>query len=512
MNFMNEMNKTQDMNTRVYTENGALGYKTTGKYLLDLNFSVASLRSMGANQVFAKFEKAFEEDPRLAMRWLFFARDVRGGLGERRLFRICMMNLILENSKMVDSLVHLIPEYGRWDDLWSLIGIDNSVDRAIFSLVSNQLKLDIKNVTEGNPISLLAKWMPSINTSSEATRKLAKRFVNELSMTDKSYRKMLSELRNYLVVTEKQMSAKQWEDINYNTVPSKANLLYKDAFMRHDKERRTEYLESLKRGEGKINATTLFPHDIVHKYGHGTYWTRGPLDETVEQLWKNLPDYVQGEGSTMVVADGSGSMMTPVGSSGVSAWEVAHALAIYFAERSSGAFKNKYITFSNRPQFVTLNGGTLYKNIGIARGHSEVANTNIEAVFDLILSTAIRTHSTQADIPANILIISDMEFDSATRGNYYGFSSPSETLFETIRKKWERAGYQLPRLVFWNVNSRTGSIPVTENALGVALVSGFSPAICKIVLSGNLDPYGALVDALMVKRYDPVEKAIKDSI
>lgn len=507
MDFMNEMNKTQDINTRVYTENGALGYKTTGKYLLDLNFSVASLRSMGANQVFDKFEKAFEEDPRLAMRWLFFARDVRGGLGERRLFRICMMNLIVKNSKMVDALVSLIPEYGRWDDLWSLIGIDSSVDRAIFSFVSNQLKLDIKNVRESNPISLLAKWMPSINTSSEATRKLAKEFVNELGMTEKSYRKMLSELRKYLVVTEKQMSAKQWEDINYNTVPSKANLLYKDAFMRHDKDRRTEYLESLKRGEGKINAATLFPHDVVHKYG-GLWGESRGVDETVEQLWKNLPDYVRGEGNTMVVADGSGSMSVPIGNTNVSAWEVAHALAIYFAERSSGAFKNKYITFSSSPKFVNLTGSTLINNLSITRKHCECSNTNIEAVFDLILNTAIRTNAEQKDIPANILIISDMEFDMATRGGYYGFSSPSETLFETIRKKWEKAGYQLPRLVFWNVNSRTGSIPVTENDLGVALVSGFSPAICKIVLSGNLDPYGALVDALMVKRYDPVEKAI----
>ena len=503
MNFINEMNKTKDINTRVFTENGALGYKTTGKYLLDLNFAVASLRSMSHKDVYEKFEKAFEEDPRMAMRWLFFARDVRGGLGERRLFRICMMNLINKNSKMVTVLVELIPEYGRWDDLWCLMGIDPLVDREIFTFVVRQLELDLRNSRAGKPISLLAKWLPSVNTSSKTTRELAKKFVKYLNMSEKIYRKMLSNLRNYLVVTEKQMSSQLWDEIDYNTVPSKANLLYKGAFMRHDAPRRKEYLESLKNGEAKINASTLFPHDVVHQ-------CRCHYDETVEQLWKNLPDFVKGEGNTMVVADGSGSMTCTIGDSKISAWEVAHALAIYFAERSSGVFKNKYITFSSSPQFVSLNGGTLERNLSIAHRHSECSNTNIEAVFDLILETAIRTHSKQKDIPENILIVSDMEFDCATRGGYYGFSSPSETLFETIRKKWERAGYKLPRLVFWNVNSRTGSIPLTENELGVALVSGFSPAICKIVLSGELDPYRALVDALMVKRYDPIEDAIAD--
>ena len=214
----------------------------------------------------------------------------------------------------------------------------------------------------------------------------------------------------------------------------------------------------------------------------------------------------------MVVADGSGSMHCSIGGSKVTAWEVAHALAIYFAQRSSGVFKNRYITFSSDPKFVNLHSGaSLKENLSIARRNSDCSNTNIEAVFNLILETAIRSGAKQEDIPSNILIISDMEFDAATSGGYYyRFPDPSETLFETIRRKWEKAGYKLPRLVFWNVNSRTGSIPVTENELGVALVSGFSPAICNIVLSGKLDPYEALVEALMVNRYDPVEYAIED--
>ena len=392
------------------------------------------------------------------------------------------------------------------------LGISPDLDTKIFKVVIKQLTSDTKNMESGKPVSLLAKWMPSINTSSESTKKLARMFAQNLRISEKQYRKMLSGLRSYLVVTEKQMSEQKWNEIDYKSVPSKANLLYKDAFMRHDEWRRKDYLESLKKGETKINASTLFPHDVVHKYS-ASWWTLSPVDETVEQLWKNLPDYVQGNGNTMVVADGSGSMMSGVGGSNVTAWEVAHALAIYFAERSSGPFKDQYITFSSTPQFVNLKQGSLNMKLGIARKHSEISNTNIEAVFDLILNTAIRTHAKQSDIPANILIISDMEFDSATYGGYYGrFATPSQTLFDTIRQKYERAGYKLPRLVFWNVNSRTGSIPVTENELGVALVSGFSPAICKIVLSGNLDPYGALVETLMNKRYDPVEEAIKNTL
>lgn len=504
MNFIHEMKKTDDMNTLVYTENGALGHKSTDKYLLDLNFSVASLRSMKPAEIFEKFENAFIEDPRLAMRWLFFARDVRGGLGERRLFRICMMNLASSNPGMVKALVTMIPEYGRWDDLWSLLGINKEVDEEIFSVTNDQLVCDLKSCDVGEPISLLAKWLPSINTSSKETRNLAHKFVKKFDLTERAYRIMLSKLRNYLKVTETQMSSGNWDKIKYESVPSRANLLYKDAFMRHDSVRRTKYLEDLKNGTTKINASTLFPHDIVHMCRKD--------DESVEQLWKNLPDFVKGDSNTIVVADGSGSMNCPVGSSNTTAWEVAHALAIYFSERCSGPYKDKYITFSARPQFVNLNGGSLYNNLYIARRHSECSNTNIEAVFDLILNTAIRTNAKQSDIPNNILIVSDMEFDNATYGYSWGrdkFDRPSETLFETIRRKWENAGYKLPRLVFWNVNSRTGSIPVTENELGVALVSGFSPAVCKIVLSGKLDPYGALVDALMDMRYDPIEETIE---
>lgn len=508
MDFMTEMKKTKDLNTLVYTENGALGHKTTGKYLLDMNFAVSSMRNMKEADIASKFSDAFAEDPVLAMRWLFFARDIRGGMGERRLFRVCMKSVAMQYPKVVEAVIHLVPEYGRWDDLWELLDINERLHERIVFLMKEQLMKDIIHMKRNESISLLAKWMPSVNTSSEKTRKLARYFAKELGMTERQYRKVLSGLRNKLNVTEKMMSAKQWGDIDYPAVPSKANLLYKDAFLRHDEDRRNEYLKSLQKGTKKINASTLFPHDVVHKYGWGS-----KLDVTIEELWKNLPDYVQCNSSTMVVADGSSSMQTGVGNTSVTAWEVAHALAIYFAQHSKGPYKNRYITFSSHPQFVHLSADNLLDNIRTARQHSEISNTNIEAVFDLILDTAIRTNAKQEAIPQTILILSDMEFDTATYGyRSYGFESSSETLFETIRRRWEKAGYRIPRLVFWNICSRTGAIPVKENKLGVTLVSGFSPAVCKMVLTNELDPYKALVDMVMNPRYDAVGEAMHNIV
>ena len=229
-------------------------------------------------------------------------------------------------------------------------------------------------------------------------------------------------------------------------------------------------------------------------------------------MWKALPDYVKGNGNTICVADGSASMRSPIRGASVSALSVANAIAIYFAERSAGKFKNKYITFSEHPQLVDFSScETLRDKIATALLHDECTNTNIEAVFDLILQTAINGYMKQSDMPKNILILSDMEFDSCVRTNGRGYSyfSPDEKLFITFAKRYAEHGYQLPRLVFWNIMSRTGSIPVKENELGVALVSGFSPAVVNMVLSNCVDPYECLLEQLNSERYAPVEAAIK---
>lgn len=504
MSFMNAMqNEMLENFNHSVTENGAGGYRTTGKSLLDINFAVASLRSASENEVIERFKRAFFDDKILAMKWLFFARDIRGGLGERRLFRTAMSFVADYEPATVEKVIHLIPEYGRFDDMWALLD-DEKLRPVVMEYVKKQLDSDIKNCNDNKPVSLLAKWLPSCNASSASSKKYSKIIRQYLDMTESAYRKTLSWLRKYIDVVEVKMSAKQWGDIKYEAVPSRANLIYNDAFLRNDEERRREFLAQLEKGEVKINAGTLFPHDIVHKYCNGGYRGLKAYDATIEGLWKSLPDLVDGCGNTIVVADGSGSMTVPVGGTSTTALEVANALAIYFAERSSGEFKDKYITFSSRPQFVDFSRGqSLRDKISIALGHSEISNTNIEAVFDLILSTAVRNNMCQEDIPANILIISDMEFDCATTGRI------GANLFKTIEAKYRNYGYKLPRLVFWNVNSRTNTIPVRENDMGVALVSGFSVNICKMVMSGKTDPFECLLETLNSERYQLVEDALK---
>ena len=513
MSFMNAMQNTlNDKYNISISENGAIGYRTSGKELLDLNFTVASLRGASEQEIIDKFTKAFFEDKILAMKWLFFARDVRGGLGERRLFRVILKSLIENNPEMVIPVINLIPEYGRYDDLWCLLDNQESA-KVVYNIVDEQLIEDLYNMKENKSVSLLAKWLPSPNASSQKTKKYAKQIYKTLGLTEREYRQILSRLRKYLDVVETKMSAKNWSEIKYEAVPSKANLIYSNAFLKKDEERRKEYLEKLKKGETKINASTLYPHDIVHKYSGG-YCRLGNKDATIEALWKALPDTVQGCGNTIVVADGSYSMTDNIGgNTTVTALDVANALAIYFAEHSSGEFKNKYITFSERPQLVDFSkADSLHDKLQIALTYDECANTNIEKVFDLILTTAIKHNMRQEDMPKNILIISDMEFDSCAASgdsNMWRRNRPNQRLFEIIAQRYADAGYQLPRLVFWNVNSRTGTIPVKENELGVALVSGFSVNIVKMVMSNKLDPYECLLETLNSERYASIEKALR---
>jgi len=406
--FMNAVKETlnEDPYNVSVTENGAIGYRTTGKALLDLNFAVASLRNKSEKEIIEKFEKAFYETPLEALMWLFYLRDVRGGLGERRSFRTIINRMAKTHSKQIAVLIPYIAEYGRYDDLWGLL--DTDLKNIVVELTKTQLIADLQNINEGKSISLLGKWLPSRNASNHNTRETARKLYTELGLEPMTYQKTCSALRQHLKVVERDMSAKRWTVINYNTVPAKANLIYNNAFLKNDEERRRAYLAALEKHDGsaKINASTLFPHEIVNKY-----WNNGNynVDVTLEELWKALPDMVQGAGNVMVVADGSGSMTTRVDPNGkVRALDVANALAIYFAERSSGSYKDKYITFSETPKYVDFSKcATLLDKIRCALRHNEVANTNVQAVFELILKTAKQNKLNQEELPGTVLIISD---------------------------------------------------------------------------------------------------------
>ena len=500
---MNALNNTLGDEYNVsMTENGALGYKTTQHPILDMNFKVNSYRKMSEDAIVSDFINAFNEDPVLAVKWVFFARDAREGLGERRLFRVIMKTIAKSEPEMVKKLLPIVAEYGRWDDVLELYHIP-SVRKDVVALIKTTLTADMTAMGNNKPISLLAKWMPSVNTSSKETVALARELAKALGVSEKQYRKMLSALREKLKVVEKQISANDWGEVNYEAVPSKANLLYKNAFLKHDEDRRRAFLGALSKGEVKINSSVNFPSDIVHQYlkQGWSYWGSRTFteDQTLEGLWRALPDY--GLEDTICVADGSGSMFNVVDpSSSVQAIEVADALALYCAEHCQGEFKNKYITFSMRPKLVSLNGGTLARNLAVALNNNECADTNVEAVFDLILHTAVANKMSQDELPKNILILSDMEFNSCARFD--------KRLFDTIQKNYRNHGYKVPRLIFWNIASRTGTIPVKENEMGVALVSGYSVNTLKMVLGGELDPFKLLVSTLSSKRYDLVDEAL----
>ncbi len=515
MEFMEHLKNTLETDNNIsITENGAVGYRTTGKKLLDLNFQVSSLRNQSEQKIEEKFTEVFCEDKLLAVKWLFFAGDVREGLGERRLFRIGMKCLARNNPEFAKAVLEWVPFYSRWDNLLCLL--DSCLCDDIIEIIKRQLAEDRQHMSEEKAISLLAKWLPSANASSKETKRLAHIIIMKLDISERQYRKMLSKLRRYLKVVEVFMSKREWSQINYAAVPSRANLLYNNAFLRNDKERRMCYLESLKKGETKIHAGVLFPHDIVHNYKKELYsYQLKELDNTLEELWKALPDYGTNDGNTLCVADGSGSMLSTIGGTQVRCLDVANSLAIYFAERSKGQFQNTYLTFSEHPQIVDFKKAvSLKEKLIIASRHNEVANTNIEAVFDLILMTAIKQQMKQEELPQNILILSDMEFDACVccnaDGNYP--TKPSKKLFHIFEERYQKAGYQLPRLVFWNIGSQTGTIPIRQNDLGVALVSGFSPNIVKMVLSNKTDSMAALLEQLQSKRYDAIEQAIKDLI
>ena len=358
--------------------------------------------------------------------------------------------------------------------------------------------------------SLIFKWLKSENTSSPESRELATKTRKAFGMTSRDYRRALTDGRKYIDIVERKMSSNNWQAIDYEKVPSKANLIYKNAFLKHDSERRQAYLDALTSGEAKINSSASFPHDIVHKYVSTFRFSRNILEEdtTFEEMWKALPDFVNGNGNTIVVADGSGSMMCNIDpKTSTTALEVANALAIYFAQHQDGPFKNKYITFSSRPQYVNLSYPTLRENLIEALNHNECSNTNIEAVFDMVLKTAVDNKLRQEEIP-NILIVSDMQFDGAVCCNSSNWGIP-KTLFETIADKYASHGYKLPKLIFWNLNThgRSKNVPVTQNENGVILVSGYSAAICKMVLSNKTDPYEAMVETLNSERYQAVEDA-----
>ena len=506
MSFMSELkNQLDDKYNVSVTENGAIGYRTTTHPLLDLNFAVASLRSESEQKITKMFRSAFVEDPELAIKWLFYARDVRGGLGERRLFRVILEDLCFTYPEVADKILSLIPIYGRYDDLIQLATGEWKYRDKVVDILKAQLESDLAQMEIGRPVSLLAKWMPSVNAGRNA-REAAMMIADSMRLTENQYRRKLSKLRKYIDLVESHMCAGDWSGIAYSKVPSRAALIYKDAFMKHDSDRYSEYIAQVEEGSTKINAGTLYPHDIVARYSPSARVSCA-LDPTLEAMWKALPEVDLSGKQMLVVRDGSGSMFWQnAGKSNVNCLTVATALTIYFAERTTGEFKNKFITFSARPKLIDLLGyDTLHDKLIKTYAEDDCSNTDLYKVFTLILDTAVSANMDQSEMPENILIFSDMEFD----GHKFDWDT---RLFEVISDQYAQHGYKIPRLIFWNLNSRTETIPVIKNELGLVLISGYSVQAGKMIMSGELDPMKALEDILNADRYQPVSDALNKEV
>ena len=475
---------------KTLSENGAIMYATSGNELVDLNFAVASLRQKSDSDIAAMFTKAYCENPEYATRWLFYLRDVRGaGQGERRSFRVCLKTLANLDAKATANLVPAVAEYGRFDDLYCLFG--TQCEKAVIDYFDTTLAKDIACMKEGSPCSLLAKWLKSPNTSSAESRALAKKVYKALNLTEKQYRQTLSSLRAYIDVVETKMSAKDWKGIDYQKVPSSANLRYAKAFLRNDETRRRDYLGKLDKGEVKINSSTCFPSDIVYRYS-----SDNANAQVYENMWKALPS-ADFKKPCICVADTSGSMtwVTCDPKSGVRPYDVACSLAIYCSEHVPEPFKDKCITFESTPHYIDFsNCKTLGNKIRLFNSTGFGGSTNIKAVMRLILDTAVKNGAKQDDIP-NVCILSDMEFDSCVQG------SSDMALFDNIAAEYRAEGYELPRVFFWNLASRTNGIPLKQSPNGVGLVSGFSQNTIKMLLSDKNSPWDILKDTLDAERY-----------
>lgn len=462
------------------TENNAVALKSTGNDLLDLFATVGALRNKDNAYVADKFQLAIAEDKLLATKLMFYARNVRGGLGERDTFRKMLASLARSNPEIVSKNLGLIPLFGRWDDLYTLVGTKNEAE--MWEFIKKQITLDIIEMREGRPTSLCAKWLKSVNTSSKNSIILGKKTAEALGMTEREYRKTLSALRKHIDLVEVKMSSREWTSINYEAVPSRAMKTYRNAFKTHNPSAFDNFIEKVERGEAKIQASTLYPYDILMGAHLTSGWGRGgynhkftiDADAVLEAQWKALPNYISGENNVLVMADTSGSMEAENGRP----MATSIGLAVYFAERNKGAYKDLFMTFSEHPEFVNLKGTTLKSKIECIE--SIVANTNIEAAFDLILKVAVENNVSQEEMPKSLIIISDMHFDQATSR-----TSHRETFHETMKKKFGAHGYTMPTIIYWNVAQRDSAFQLSQDSTNAILVSGQSTATFKSIL-GNI--------------------------
>ena len=493
MNFAKAVKNTTKW-TR--TENGAVALNTTSDACLDLFGTIGSLRTANETRITSLFEEAYKEDPLIATRILFYARDIRGdkdtsGLGERRTFRIILKYCALHHPEAIRPNLDLIGVYGRYDDLYELIG--TPLEKDMWAAMKKQFEEDLENLSNGNAISLLAKWIKTADASSPKTKALGILTAQKLGYPVYNFKRIVRAMRKQIGVVETLMSTGQWDKIKYSEVPSRAMMIYRNAFRRHDEERFDQYAQKAVTGEAKINSSTLYPYDIIERIFNRYGWrfnVSGTEEQILQAQWDQLPNYVEPGTNAIVMADTSGSMSgRPICT--------ALGLAIYFAQRNTGAYHNLWMNFSNRPSFQKIKGKTLRQILGNINYDNWGSNTNCEAAFDLILNTAIKNHVSPDEMPKSLVIISDMEFDYCGGGNW--------TFYGRMMAKFAQHGYDMPCVIFWNVNSRNDVFHADKNRKGVVICSGSSAGTFKNLIGAiGVTPVEYMYQVVNNKRYEPI--------
>lgn len=469
MSFANAV-RNYKTNAPARTSNGMKAHATSASAVLDLFGKIGSARGVDISPAFFA---ALGENQELAMRILLWARDIREGSGERNTFRVLLGKLEASSPALAGKLMHKIPELGRWDDLFAYADPLNRV--AAYDMIASAL-------ADGN--GLCAKWMPRKGA-------IAVALTQHLGLTPKQYRKLLVGLTN---VVETQMCAKDWNEINFSHVPSLASARYQKAFGRNASEAYSKYIRELQKPEAlrapgvKINAGAVYPYDVVKSVGLGNA-------AVANEQWKALPNYV-GDARIFPMVDVSGSMGSITGGyNGPSPMMVAVSLGLYLSDKNTGPFKDLFLTFSERPEILNLKGDLTQKMRQMMTSNWSM-NTNLHAAFDKLLDVAKRGAVAAEDMPQALLILSDMQFDACAP-----FDDRAK---EMIARKYETAGYSMPRIIFWNLNAVYDNTPVRFDDRGICHVSGFSPAIMKSVLSNDLEeftPLSVMMKTIMNDRY-----------
>jgi hypothetical protein len=448
-----------------FTNNGAVTHSTAGKYCLDLFFIAGASRTMPEQDILIAFSRAYHEDKLTAIKILFWARDARGGAGEKRFFQVIMRSIIISFPEVYDQLAIHIPMFGYWKDIFI---IERPSDDTL-NWLGHQLK-------ENENANLLAKWFPRKGEWFVAMHKY-------LNLSAGAFRRMLTSMSN---TVEQKMCANEWETITYSTVPSVAGKIHSKTFHKHDGIRYGSYITDVMEGKQKMNASVLFPSDLVNKIT-AFRWDEDDNISAYDAMWKSLPNYMEGcKERILPVCDVSGSMQgTPM--------DVSIGLGLYISERNEGPFQDLVLTFSESPQFHVVQGNTLSERVVNLRGADWGMNTDLTKAFTVLLDRAVAGKVSQEDMPTKLLIISDMEFDVACG---------IRTNFDYIKDLYAHCGYDMPGIVFWNVNGRLGNVPVKANTINTALVSGFSPSIIRSVLGGDdLSPLAVMLKTINNERY-----------